>query len=221
MGNWKMTIEGIGAHNNSSNPADADVMLQAFVEQLKEAGHNISRSSFFSGAIPALGSPLAGGFFGGEMIIDGDLYALIVAPKAEGERMDLEYKLEGRGTADGTDSDDDGLANTERINDANHPAAQFCCSLRIGGHDDWYLPARDELMMLWRNLGPNRKNTPEPFKSGGTEAFVEDDWYWSSTEYASNSYHAWFVNFDPGNQNYNDKLILNGVRAVRRIKLSI
>lgn len=165
-----------------------------------------------------IGSPLAGGFFGGEMTIDGERYALIVAPKAEGEKLELRYKLNDRGTFDGTDSDDDGLANTALINDANHPAAQFCRGLQIGEQDDWYLPSRDELMMLWRNLGPYRKNTPDLFREGGAEAF-NSTWYWSSTEYAQYSSYAWIVGFYDGSQNYTSKLSHYGVRAVRRLKL--
>ena len=167
-----------------------------------------------------IGSPLGGGFFAGEMVIDGVPYALVVAPKAEGERMELRYKGKDRGTPDGTDSDDDGFANTDRTNDDNHPAAQFCRSLRVGGHDDWYLPSRDELAMICRNLGPNRKNVPESFKSGAEEAF-EEEWYWSSTEYAPSSGYAWFVGFSGGHQDNRLKLGNFGVRAVRKIKLTI
>lgn len=166
----------------------------------------------------ALGSPLAGGFFAGEMTINGERYALVVAPKAAGEITELEYKQKDRGTADGADSDDDGQFNSERISDANHPAAQFCRSLKIGGYDDWYLPSRDELAMLWRNLGPRRKNAPEPFREGGAEAF-ETEWYWSSTETASYSSYAWLVNFYYGSQDYISKYNYCGVRAVRRLKI--
>ena len=165
-----------------------------------------------------LGSPLGGGFFGGEITIGGERYALIVAPKVEGEKMDLEYKLEDRSTADGTDSDDDGMANSECINDANHPAAHFCRNLQIGGFDDWYLPSRDELMMLWRNLGPKRKNTPDMFRGGSAEAFTPD-WYLSSTESASYSGSAWNVFFSYGTQYSYSKNINFGVRAVRRLKI--
>ena len=165
----------------------------------------------------ALGSPLGGGFFAGEMTIDGEHFALVVAPKAEGEKLELQYKR--RNTADGTDSDDDGLANSERINDANHPASQFCRSLKVGGFDDWYLPSRDELAMLWRNLGPRRKNTPSDlFREGGAEAF-ETEWYWSSTENASYSDIAWDVYFGVGSQFSSNKNIYCGVRAVRRFKI--
>ena len=30
------------------------------------------------------------------------------------------------------------------MNDANHPAAQFCEGLTIGGFSDWYMPAKNE-----------------------------------------------------------------------------
>jgi len=168
--------------------------------------------------VPALGSEFGGGFFGGEIVVNGERFALIVAPKAEGEKMELEYKLKDRGTADGTISDDDGFANSELINDTNHPAAHFCRSLRIAGHDDWYLPSRDELMRIWMALGPNRKNTPELFRKGSTEAF-NTNWYWSSTEYAPYSGNAWVVDFFSGFQGDFIKYYFYGVRAVRRLKI--
>ena len=165
-----------------------------------------------------LGSPLGGGFFAGEMTIDGVLYALVVAPKAEGERLSLPYKKKSFDAFDVTDSDDDGMANNERISDANHPAAKFCRSLIIGEQADWYLPSRDELAMLQRNLGPRRKNTPELFREGAAEAF-ETDWYWSSTEHASYSGLAWVVGFTSGYQYGYRKSYSYGVRAVRRLKI--
>jgi hypothetical protein len=168
--------------------------------------------------IPVLGAEFGGGFFGGEITIDGERFALVVAPKSVGEKTDLQYKLKDRATADDTDSDDDGLGNTERINDDNHPAAQFCRGLQIGGFDDWYLPSRDELMRIWMAIGPNRKNTPELFKSGGSEAF-KVCWYWSSTEYAQGSDVAWVVGFFNGYQDLINKDIFFGVRAVRRLKI--
>jgi hypothetical protein len=169
-------------------------------------------------AIPALGAEFGGGFFAGEIVVDSTRYALIVAPKAGGENMRLEYKKKKLGTADGTNIDDDGFYNSCLMDDDNHPAAHFCRSLRIAGHDDWYLPSRDELMRIWMALGPNRIKTPDLFKSGAAEAF-EDRWYWSSTEYAPYSFYAWLVNFYYGTQSYGNKYNFNGVRAVRRLKI--
>ena len=173
---------------------------------------------YLSEPFAPLGSPLAGGFFAGEMTIDGELYALVVTPKAAGEKLEIQYKKSDRHTTDGTDSDDDGLANSSKINDENHPAAMFCQSLEIGDHKDWYLPSRDELAMLCRNLGPKRKSAPEAFRTDGTEAF-ESEWYWSSTENASYSYDAWIVDFDDGYQVNYGKDDGFGVRAVRRFKI--
>jgi hypothetical protein len=39
-----------------------------------------------------------------------------------------------------------------------YPAAHFCNNLNIGGRTDWYLPARDELELCWRNLKPTTDN---------------------------------------------------------------
>ncbi|PWT78598.1 MAG: DUF1566 domain-containing protein [Bacteroidetes bacterium] len=173
---------------------------------------------YLADPVVPLGSPLGGGFLGGIGYAPDGPYALIFAPKAEGEKMNLLYKIRDLYTSDGTNSDVDGFANSELINDDNHPAAQYCRSLRIGGVDDWSLPSRDELAMGERNLGPNRKNTPEPFRAGGVEAF-EECWYWSSTERASNSSYAWVVDFDGGGQGTTNKSYYCGVRAVRRLKL--
>ena len=169
-------------------------------------------------SLPSIGSPFAGGYFAGEMIIEDERFALIVAPKAEGEKLDLQYKKTKLNTADGSDSEDDGFYNSCLNDNANHPAAQFCRALRIAGHDDWYLPSRDELMTIWMALGPNRKKATELFKSGGAEAF-EDRWYWSSTEYAPISSGAWVVDFGDGYQSSDGKDYNDGVRAVRRIKI--
>lgn len=52
-----------------------------------------------------------------------------------------------------------------------YPAAHWCNDLTIGGYTDWYLPARDELELAWRNLKPvsegnyttaNRSSSPTP-----------------------------------------------------------
>jgi hypothetical protein len=168
--------------------------------------------------LPALGEAFEGGFFGGETTVNGDRYALVVAPKADGEKENLQYKKKKVDTFDGTDLDDDGFYNSCQINSANHPAGQFCRSLQIAGHDDWYLPSRNELMIIWMALGPNCRNTPESFRAGSPEAF-DDAWYWSSTEHASLSSYAWIVGFYFGYQNYYDKTSGYGVRAVRRFKL--
>lgn len=165
---------------------------------------------------PALGAEFGGGFYAGDITIDAVRYALVVAPKSAAEKMEVQYKVKDRTVFDGTTNDNDGFDNSETINDDNHSAAHFCRSLRIAGHDDWYLPSRDELTYIWMNLGPNRAKTLEPFKAGSAEAF-EDRWYWSSTEHAQGPDYAWIVDFSDGYQGYNCKDYGSGVRAVRRL----
>lgn len=49
MGNWNMTVVGVGCHHNMNNPSDADKMFAEFVEKLKAAGHGISHASITYG----------------------------------------------------------------------------------------------------------------------------------------------------------------------------
>jgi len=106
-------------------------------------------------AVPTIpGTAFGGGFYAGRIIIDGQKYALIAAPKAEGEHRSIAWAPDWHKATPGTQSLCDGMANSEAMNDAEHPAAQWCRALRISGHDDWYLPSRDELELLYRNLKP-------------------------------------------------------------------
>jgi hypothetical protein len=50
MGNWNITIRGVGAHHNKDYPKDANVMTGAFVRALKDAGHSVIAASFTYGA---------------------------------------------------------------------------------------------------------------------------------------------------------------------------
>jgi hypothetical protein len=40
------------------------------------------------------------------------------------------------------------------MNNASHPAAQFCEGLTIGTFSDWYMPAKNELEVCYFNLKP-------------------------------------------------------------------
>lgn len=53
MGNWHISIEGIGSHHNTDNPKDADKMAAEFVKQLK-AVHNVTKATFTYGAAQSL-----------------------------------------------------------------------------------------------------------------------------------------------------------------------
>jgi len=164
--------------------------------------------------IPAIGEPFGGGFFAGLYYENGVRHALIVAPKAEGQADSLEWGVRGETEAR---SLIDGLANTRALGD-DHPAARFCRDLRIGGFDDWHLPALDQMSVLRANLTPEDDHVPEQtaadaFKEGGDEAFDIDGWYWTSTEWSSG--YAW-VQLFYGFQSYHGKVWSLRVRAVRK-----
>jgi len=102
----------------------------------------------------APGTAFAGGFHAGCVTIDGKKYAVVVAPKREGETENVVWKVDWHSVTPGTRSLCDGYANSQAMNDENHPAAKWARSLRIAGFDDWYLPSRDELEILYRAFKP-------------------------------------------------------------------
>jgi hypothetical protein len=164
-------------------------------------------------ALPAIGEAFGGGYLAALMPApEGHQFALIVAPKAEGDKDDLEWKDEWSKT-EGTSSAIDGLANSNAMNNDEHPAAQFCRGLQIGGHSDWYLPASAEQAAIWANLGPN--HTPvAAFQKGAPEAY-DLAWYWSSTEFDSG--YAWLQYFGVGYLGGGGEGYQGRVRAVRKV----
>ena len=121
-------------------------------------------------ALPAIGAAFEGGFFAGTISHTADgvaTHALIVAPRATGASgsgytLPTTYAWKTTTTSTtGTDSSFDGYANTaamEAAGLADHPAANFCRGLTIGGFSDWYFPARYELEIAYHNLKPTTDN---------------------------------------------------------------
>lgn len=87
-----------------------------------------------------------------------------------------------------------------------HRAAQHCADLVAHGQSDWYLPARDELNVLWVN-----RAAIGGFNLSGS---MPAGWYWSSSE--DNNVSARFQRFSDGNQNILSKTNGLSVRCVRR-----
>jgi len=216
-------------------------------------------SSGFNYLDPAnIGQPVAGGYFAGLIshTADGNpTHALIVAPRATGatgtgytQSTALAWKTTGT-TTTGTTSEFDGAANTAAMvaaGIANHPAANFCVGLSIGGFTDWYLPARLETEIAYFNLKPSTGNNNvnhgindysvpkrtanytlnQPGQTSvaaftvdtSLEAFVTQQ-HWSSSEGSGGG--AWFLNYSSGNQVMADpfKTSPYAVRAFRRIAL--
>ena len=105
--------------------------------------------------IPIIGSALGGGYFAGQISTAGNGvadYNLVVGPVASAQST-LQWKTANTSTS-GTSSVIDGPANSAAMNNATHPAAQFCEGLTVGGFSDWYLPAKNELEVCYYNLKP-------------------------------------------------------------------
>jgi hypothetical protein len=204
-----------------------------------------------------IGEEFGGGYFAGYIshTADGNAtHALIVAPRATGatgtgytRTTSLAWKTANTTTA-GTTSDFDGVANTAAMvtaGIADHPAAEFCVDLSIGGFTDWYLPSRYENEIAYFNLkrgtsandttagtGTNPYSVPRrdsdwttlyPAQTtvgifaSGTEGF-EQSLHWTSTE--NSSTQAWYINHNGGIIKFNfNKVGLARVRAFRRIAL--
>jgi hypothetical protein len=110
----------------------------------------------------AIGSAFGGGYVAGQISTAGNGvadYYLVVSPKSSGESTTMTWNTGG--SAGGVGSDIDGPANSAALNSATYPAAQFCEGLSIGGFTDWYLPAKNELEVVYYNLKPsaNTNNT--------------------------------------------------------------
>lgn len=89
-------------------------------------------------------------------------FRVIVAPKSSGESSSKQYKNSNDGTIAAAGTLTEGLKATLALvadgNSTVYPAAHFCNDLSIGGYSDWYLPARDELELIYRNLKPVTNN---------------------------------------------------------------
>lgn len=198
---------------------------------------------FGASGLPAIGAPYEGGYFAGQISTAGNGVAdfnLVVAPVSTGESASKQWKTSLTSTV-GTSSVIDGPTNSSNMNDASHPAAEFCEGLTIGGYTDWYMPAKNELDVCYYNLKPTTtandtssgtntnavpsrgsnytSGTPAQtsatdFKNTGTEDFAAG-YYWSSTQNSSTA--AWRQTFDNGAQVYSLKTTSYSVRAVRRV----
>jgi hypothetical protein len=201
--------------------------------------------SFGPSTPTVIGQVFGGGFYAGDISVAGNGVAshyLIAAPVSSGENSSKQWKTSNTSTA-GTSSVIDGPTNSANMNDASHPAAQFCEGLTIGTFSDWYMPAKNELEVCYFNLKPTTTSnntgsgtntnavpsrgsnytvgTPAQtaatdFQTGNTEAFAAN-YYWSSTE--SSAPTAWLQDFTDGNQTTTAGNKANSfyVRAVRRV----
>ena len=103
----------------------------------------------------------------------------IIAPKAQGESVPIAMKTEATAMPTATQTLTEGWEATNAIladgTADQYPAAHWARALVINGYSDWYIPARDELELAWRNLKPvttdnyigARYNSPISYKQSG------------------------------------------------------
>lgn len=111
-----------------------------------------------------IGQPFQGGFYAGDIVDDGVTYHLVIASEKFGRNYGglIKFEYSVGGIPDGVQTTTNGLAATlamvhenEKVGEIVYLAAQYCHNLEINGYKDWYLPARDELAIAYRNLKPD------------------------------------------------------------------
>jgi hypothetical protein len=124
-----------------------------------------------SAFVPRVGTPMAGGFFAGQIKVfageDGGglpavdtIYNLIVAPNGSGT-IEAQYQNSNNADFPAATFQNEvyGFGATTAGNDAAHPALQWAKSLSIGGFSDWYVPAQNEAEILYVNLKPDTNSS--------------------------------------------------------------
>jgi hypothetical protein len=192
-----------------------------------------------------IGAAFGGGFFAGQISTAGNGvadYNLVIGPVASANSTNKRWKTSNTDTS-GTNSVIDGPTNSSNMNNASHPAGQFCEAVTSGGFTDWYMPAKNELEICFYNLKPttNSNDTSSGinanavparasnytagipaqtsaavFKITGAEEFSGA--FWSSTQASDTSAWRQYFTGNPGSQSYTSKAgNYFSVRAVRRV----
>ena len=173
---------------------------------------------------PSIGDAYGGGFYAGQISTSGNGVAthnLVVGPKSSADSY-KRYLAFNTAVAN-TNSVINGPTNSAAVVatwGTNAPAAYFCETLTVGGFSDWYLPAKNELEVLYYNLKPTTTSnytasganpnavparasnytTGEPGRTSatqfqaysGTEYFYTGK-YWSSTQDDNNASNYCFL----------------------------
>lgn len=121
-----------------------------------------------------IGQSYGGGFYAGNIVSGGVTYYLIVAPKSSGESAQF-WKTSNDAGPSATITLNNGPAASASMNSAAYPAAQFCEGLTIGGYTDWYLPSRDELELIYRNLKPSTAQNATASRTKSSYTYPEGD----------------------------------------------
>lgn len=101
-----------------------------------------------------------------------------------------------------------GYENTEIISayltslGETYRASQICSSLEYGGFDDWFIPSKDELNLVYENI--TKRNLGD----------MANNWYWTSSTYDEERY-CWYQRFSDGFQTNYFRFVPYLVRPIR------
>ncbi len=177
----------------------------------------MKRREINQAALPAIGQPLAGGFYAGRIFFDGAEYALIDAGR--------DYECEAhwwdrsgpRPRIQGATSRFDGLANTKAMAEEGSAIAVKVLGLNVRGTWGWHIPSIEELQVIRSNLlqladWDHRMCASAPQAFGKTQ-------YWSSTQ-KENAATAWLMGMYPwGVPDTNWVSGANGVRPAKVLRI--
>ena len=206
-----ITNDGNGTGSFTSNlsglTASTTYYLRAYA--INSAGTAYGNELIFTtlaSAALAIGDSYQGGFI---FYLDGLGGGLIAAPT--NQSTSAPWGCYGT-TISGADGIVIGTGNQNTIDieagcSTFGTAADICANLVLSGYTDWFLPSKDELSLMYQNIGPGNA-----LGLGNVGGFALN-YYWSSTE--GSNFLAWGQNFSVVNQNGNGKVSANYVRAVR------
>jgi hypothetical protein len=193
-----------------------------------------------------IGQAYGGGYYAGQIGVSSvATHYLVIGPVASAQNASLKWKTTNTSTT-GTSSVIDGPTNSTNMNNASHPAAQFCKGLSVGSYTDWYMPAKNELDVCYFNLKPttNSNNTNSGTNANavpargsnytaGTPAQTSaanfqganytptgNEAFQTYSYWSSTEYDAttaWGQNFYNANQDQGSKGYSRYTRAVRRV----
>lgn len=92
-------------------------------------------------------------------------------------------------------------------------ALTYCNDLNLGGSSNWRLPNNKELFSIVDQSTYDPAIHVATFP--GVASGAGTSYYWTSTSYAANPVHAWYVTFYLGTTNYFTKTSSYLVRCVR------
>jgi hypothetical protein len=155
--------------------------------------------------IPGDPGPAGGIVFYDKGFFSGGWRYLEAAPQSA--EFTAEWGARGKEAGETTQTIGGGKQNTLTVMDflreqgESGKAAQQCFVMHTGGVVDWFMPSKDELGLMYKNL--KAKNL------GG----FSNSPYWSSSQIDLN--YAWTQNFRDGSQNHDFKEVPCLVRAIR------